>query len=83
MGVLQIVGLGVLALAVAAGIWWVGYRVWWTGDGGPTVSKAVAQPAAAEGSRSGGKKWVMVVAALLVIVVAVLRPDPSRSAGRS
>lgn len=79
MGTFEVVGPVLLVLVVAPGLGWFGYRFWWTGNGGPTVSKAAPQPAAAEGSHSGGKKWVMVVAALLVIAVAVLRPDRSRS----
>lgn len=88
MGILQIAGLTVLGLAAAAGLGWVAYRFWWTGDGGPSASGALAaapsgsdsRPGAAQGTKSprrSGRDRVATLAAVLVIVVAVLRPDRS------
>ena len=94
MGILQIAGLTILGLAAAAALGWAAYRFWWAGDGGPSVSAApaagwsgsTAPPGAAtgtKGSRRGGRDRVAILAALLVIVVVVLRPDRSGTRRRS
>ncbi len=88
MGAFEVVGPILLALVVIAGLLWFGRRIWWTGNGGPTVSRAASSGSTPEatspgkGARSRGKKVGITLAALVVIAVAVLRPGGSAASRR-
>lgn len=88
MGAFEVLGPILLALVVIAGFLWFGRRIWWTGSGGPTASKATSSGSTPEasgtgkGARSRGKKVGITLAALVVIAVAVLRPGGSAASRR-
>lgn len=82
MGAIQIVGLLVLTLAGAAGVWWVAYRFWWGGKGSgqPTPSTPVVTPVAEPGeARKGNRSRVTTAIAVVALALLVRKWRRSRA----